>query len=234
MKIHALAAAALLLALPFAANASADEQEESPISWEVSAVSDYLFRGVSQTNEKPTLQGNLTWTSSLGLYVGSSVSGVDFGEGGPHTEVDYTVGYGHSLGESVALDVSLNRYTYLGAREQNYNELITTATFAETYNVTVGYSSNAWNSGSTGLYYGVGAEWALPKDFSLSANVGRSVFRDPEAVELEDYTDWGVAVGKTFGMVNVSLGYFGTDSTAREMLGKTADNRVLLKITLAH
>lgn len=231
MKTLVLATAALMLALPFAANA--DDQKEPAVSWEASAVSDYLFRGVSQTNEKPTLQGSLTWTSSLGLYVGSAVSGVDFGEGGPHTEVDYIVGYGRSLGESITLDMSLNRYTYLGAREQNYNELITTATFAETYSVTLGYSSNVWNSRSTGLYYGVGAEWPLANDFSVSANVGRSVFRDPEAVEVENYTDWGVAVGKTFGMVNVSLGYFGTDSTARNLFGKTADNRVLLKITLA-
>lgn len=233
MKLASLSFALSLLVLPLAANA-AEEEAESPISWEISAASDYLFRGVSQTDEKPTLQGNLTWTAPVGVYVGVAAAGVNFGPGAPATELDYTVGYGRSVGESVALDISLNRYTYLGARELNYNELITTATFADTYNVTVGYSSNVWNSGSVGLYYGVGAEWALPQEFSVSANVGRSIFRDPDAVELDNYTDWGVALSRTLGPAKISLGYYGTDSTARAMLGKTADNRVMLTVAFSN
>lgn len=55
-----LALALLLLSAPFAASAGEGDAPAATVSWEVSAVSDYLFRGVSQTDEKPTLQGNLT------------------------------------------------------------------------------------------------------------------------------------------------------------------------------
>lgn len=226
-----LFAVSLLLALPFAANAA--DEPESPISWEVSAVSDYLFRGVSQTDEKPTLQANLTWSSELGFYTGGALSGVDFGADSPDFEVDYFVGYGYSFNDAVALDVSLNRYTYPGASELAYNELIAVTTFADTYNLTVGYSNDVWNSDTAGLYYAVGAEWGLPNDFTLAANVGRNVFRDNLAVAAEDYTDWSVAVGRDIGAFNVSLGYYGTDGTGRSNFGELADNRLLLTVTLA-
>ncbi|WP_251278244.1 TorF family putative porin, partial [Enterobacter hormaechei] len=85
---------------------------ESPYSWNVTAVSDYLFRGVSQTDQDPTLQAGFTYTSPVGLYAGVWGSGVDFGAGDPKTEVDYLIGYGVDVTERVNVDVLLNRYTY--------------------------------------------------------------------------------------------------------------------------
>ena len=222
-------AATLLLSAPFAATAG--DEPSSPVSWEVGAVSDYLFRGVSQTDEKATLQGTLTWTSASGLYVGSFASGVDFGEGSPDVEVDYFVGYGFDVSDSVNLDVMLNRYTYPGASELAYNELITTATIAENWAVSVGYTNDVWGSGTDGWYYGLSHDWALPRDVTLSANVGRSVFDDANVAE--DYTDWGVAISRSFGPAAVSLGYYGTDGTARDSFGKVADNRLLLSVKFA-
>ena len=222
----------LLIAAPCVA--LAQEAPASSLSWEVSAVSDYLFRGASQTDENATLQANATWTSASGIYLSGGLSGVDFGAGKPNMEVDYTIGYARDLSDNAALDISLNRYSYPGANELSYNEFLATTTFAETYSVTVGYSNDVWNTGTTGLYYGVGGEWGLPNDFSFSANVGRSVFRDKAAVEADDYTDWSVAVGKSIGLFNVSLGYYGTDGNGRNNFGKLADNRLLLTVSISN
>ena len=229
-KRLAAVACAALMSIPFAACA---EDAASPISWEVGAVSDYLFRGASQTDEKPTVQGSVTWTTSSGLYVGSFASGVDFGEDSPDIEVDYFVGYGFDASDSVNLDVMLNRYTYPGASELAYNELITTATIAEHSAITVGYTNDIWGSGTDGWYYGLRHDWVLPREATLSASVGRTQFRDNLAVAAEDYTDWSVAVSHRFGPAEVSLGYFGTDASARASFGKLADNRLLLSIKLA-
>ena len=49
-----------------AAPARAQEEAEPPVSWEIGAVSDYLFRGVSQTDGKPALQG----AKGFGKYQG--------------------------------------------------------------------------------------------------------------------------------------------------------------------
>lgn len=221
-------ACALLLSVSFAV--CAQEETESPISWEVGAVSDYLFRGASQTDENPTGQAGITWTSPVGVYVGGWASGVDFGDDSPDFEVDYFVGYSWDVNDNVNLDVLLNRYTYPGASELAYNELITTATYAETYKLSVGYSNDVWNTSTDGWYYALGGEWALPNDFSVAANVGRSTF---DSAVAEDYTDWNVNVGKDIGIVNVSLGYFGTDGNGRTNFGELADNRVVLSLKIA-
>lgn len=227
-KRLAAVACAALLSVPFAACA---EDAASPVSWEVSAVSDYLFRGASQTDEKPTVQGTVTWTSASGLYVGGFASGVDFGQDSPDVEVDYFVGYGFDVGDKVNVDVLLNRYTYPGASEMAYNELVTTTTLAETWKVNVSYTNDVWGSGTTGWYYGVGGDWGLPKDFTLSANVGRSVFNDSDVAQ--DYTDWGVGIGRSFGIAEVSLGYYGTDGKGRDNFGQLADDRLVLAVKIA-
>ena len=223
-----LVLAFLLLSAPFTASAGDGNASASSIRWEAGAVSDYLFRGASQTDEKATLQGSLTWTSASGLYVGSFASGVDFGEDGPDIEVDYFVGYGFDASGKVNIDIVLNRYTYPGASEMAYNELVTTTTLDETWKLNVSYTNDVWGSDTTGWYYGVGGEWGLPNDFSLSANVGRSVFND--SAVAQDYTDWGVGVSRSFGIANVSLGYYGADGNGRDNFGKLADNRVVLAV----
>uniref|UniRef100_A0A914Z0S0 Secreted protein n=1 Tax=Panagrolaimus superbus TaxID=310955 RepID=A0A914Z0S0_9BILA len=202
-------AAALTLAAPFAASA---QENESPYSWNVTAVSDYLFRGVSQTDEKPTLQAGFTYTSPVGLYAGVWGSGVDFGPGDPNTEIDYQIG--------------LRRGRHFA---RQLRQLVTTTTLDDTYKLTVAYTNDQWNSGTDGWYYGVGGQWGLPQDFTLNANVGRSSFEKGLA---KDYTDWNVGVSRQFGLFNVGLGYYGTDGNGRENSGKLAHSRVLLTVAI--
>jgi len=221
-----LAVAAVLSLAPFAVSA---QQTGSPYSWNVTGVSDYVFRGVSQTDEDPTLQAGFTYASPVGLYAGAWGSGVDFGPGDPSTEVDFLIGYAVDVGDSVNFDVLLNRYTYPGASELNYNELITTTTFAGQYTATVAYSNDVWNSSTDGWYFGLGGEWALPQAFTLSANVGRSTFEDGIA---RDYTDFNVGVSRQFGLFNLGLGYYGTDGNGRDNSGRLADNRVVFTVAV--
>ena len=64
-----IAASVLIVALPLAGAAQAEE-EASPFSANVSVVSDYAYRGISQTDEKPALQGGFDFKHGSGLYVG--------------------------------------------------------------------------------------------------------------------------------------------------------------------
>jgi len=224
-----LALAAALCLAPFAA--SAQDEAASPYSWNVTGVSDYVFRGVSQTDEDPTLQAGFTYTSPVGLYAGVWGSGVDFGPGDPSVELDYLIGYGIDVSDKVNFDVLLNRYTYPGASELNYNELITTTTFAEQYKLTVAYTNDLSGSDTKSWYYAVGGEWGLPQDFTLSANVGRTTL---ETAYGKDYTDFNVGVSRQFGMFNLGVAYHGTDGAGRDNNGKLADNRVVLTVAIGN
>jgi uncharacterized protein (TIGR02001 family) len=232
VKLCTALATALLLALPMSAFAQEAEEEESPlVNWSVAATSDYVWRGVSQSAEDPTLQAGLTFNLPAGFYAGGWGSGVDFGEGDPDYEFDYFVGYNVDLSDSVNFDVMINRYTYPGASELNFNELITKTTFAENYSLTAAYSNDFGGSDTDAVYLAGGASFGLPKDFSLDLGVGRSMFDDEYS---DDYTDWSIGVSKSIGLFSASLGYYGTDGNGRDIYGELADNRVVLTLSLGN
>ena len=231
-----LAVALVLAALPlvsFAQEAEGVEEAESPFSWSVAVTSDYVFRGISQTDEGPALQADLTYTVPSGFYVGAWGSNVDLGDGGPSMEVDTFIGYNTDLGdEFVNLDVKLNRYNYLGGNGSDlaYNELNGVMTFGGVVSVAASYTNDVWASGEDGWYLGAGAAIPLPSDYSLNVNVGQSMFDSSVA---RNYLDYGVSVSKSWGNVGVSLGYVGTSRDGDENFGELADDRAVLTLTYA-
>ncbi|WP_267394530.1 MULTISPECIES: TorF family putative porin [unclassified Sphingomonas] len=109
-----LVAAGLLAAAPAAAQ---DTAPPAPITvtGSVALVSDYRFRGVSQSDEELAVQGGLTVTHKSGLYIGAWASNLaGWGTfGGSNTELDLIGGYKLPLGGG-ALDVGLTWYMYPG------------------------------------------------------------------------------------------------------------------------
>ena len=91
-----------LLSLPFSAIAE--------ISGSIGAVSNYVWRGATQSDRSPAIQGSIT-AEANGLYATVWASQVDFGDD-TTVEVDYQVGY--TLGDTVGIDVGVLAYTYIG------------------------------------------------------------------------------------------------------------------------
>jgi uncharacterized protein (TIGR02001 family) len=115
------------LALLSSAPAFAQEEPAGPITvtGSVGLVSDYRFRGVSQTDKGMAVQGGLTATHESGLYVGtwgSNLSG--WGTfGGANMELDLYGGYAFTLIEGTTLDVGLTWYMYpSGASDTDFAE----------------------------------------------------------------------------------------------------------------
>lgn len=91
------------------------------VSVTVTLASDYLFNGVSQTDENPALQASLDWAGDNGVYAGVWASNVDFGEG-TDVEFDGYIGYFTALTEKVNLDVGIAQYSYHGqSNSENFN-----------------------------------------------------------------------------------------------------------------
>lgn len=111
--------------VPTAARA---EEEEKPFTLAGSAafVTDYRFRGVSQSNNSVAVQAGLSVSHESGLYAGfwsSSLAG--WGTfGGPNVELDLFGGYKFSLGPA-GIDAGFTVYTYPGGAD--------TTTFVELY-----------------------------------------------------------------------------------------------------
>lgn len=83
----------------------------------VSVVSDYLFRGISQTQAKPTAQANLDFTHASGFYVGLFGSGVSHAayNNGSGAEVDLYGGYRAAVSADSTLDAGVVTYWFPGA-----------------------------------------------------------------------------------------------------------------------
>lgn len=64
---------------------------------EASVTTDYRFRGVTQTQNDPALQGGFTLGHASGLYFGLWGSNVNFGAGTPNLELDPSIGYAVKL-----------------------------------------------------------------------------------------------------------------------------------------
>src|SRR5256885_17137169 len=75
-------AAALLVPGLAAAQAAAP----SPLTGNATLISDYRFRGISQTYQKPAFQGGFDYAHASGLYAGNWNSNVSQGAGFPRSE----------------------------------------------------------------------------------------------------------------------------------------------------
>lgn len=117
------------------ATTSFGDQYGLKLTGSTSLTSDYRFRGQTQTQNDPALQGSFTLTHTSGFYASVFASNTDFGEGSPHFELDPSIGYTTTLVLTDKLqpnlDVGVARYNYPGGHHTNYNEYYLKMTFAD-------------------------------------------------------------------------------------------------------
>ncbi len=88
------------------------------LSSTVTLTSNYLFNGITLTEDDPALQPSLDWVSEAGWYVGTWGSNVSFVEN-TDREVDFYAGYYTDLGSNWALDLGVAHYTYYGSSDSS-------------------------------------------------------------------------------------------------------------------
>ena len=119
----ALAASSLMATAAFAQTAPAAAPEASPITANVTITSDYRYRGLSQTNFKPAIQGGFDYAHESGLYIGNWNSSISWiSDAFPATantrvtapvEMDFYGGIKKELiGEGFASDLGVLQYYY--------------------------------------------------------------------------------------------------------------------------
>jgi uncharacterized protein (TIGR02001 family) len=98
-----------------AAPAAADEGRKFTYSFNIGATSDYVFRGISQTDNDPTIQGGIDLGYGI-LYAGWWASGLDFEAGlnDAKVEMDWYGGIRPTWGKAT-FDLGVIYYTYPGS-----------------------------------------------------------------------------------------------------------------------
>ena len=206
----ALLAAVASLAVGGVAQAE-DAKSDVAVAFNLGVASDYVFRGVSQTNEDPQIFGGVDVTIGK-AYVGLWTSNVDFGNS-TSAEFDIYGGFKPTLG-AVSLDIGLIYYGYAnkpsGPDEAYWEGKIAASVAAgpATIGAAVYYSPEFFGETGTAVYYELNG--ALPiKDtkFSLSGAVGHQ-----EIDAGGSYSTWNAGVGfAATDHVSFDLRYWDTD-----------------------
>lgn len=217
------AAVALLSGLActsaFAEEAAAEAPEASPITANVTVTNNYIYRGISQSNYKPAIQGGFDYAHESGFYIGnwnSSISWVS--DGGYATsapiEMDFYGGFKKDLiAEGFASDIGILQYYY------------------PTSGITPGYV----NPNTTELYVAQNAtfgpvtgflkfSYALSNTFGFASSTGSSYL---DLTANYDTGFWGITANAHVGMQRIAGQYYtaqqATSSYTDWKLGLTKD-----------
>lgn len=187
----------MLFALPALAEEAAPPSPHT-FTGNIGLFSDYIFRGISQTNSKPAIQGGFDYAHSSGFYAGvwgSSISWLtDAGAGlqvatSSQLELDTYFGFKNSFADDFTYDIGFLRYNY-------------PATYPSPMNAAIG--ATAWVKADTDEIYGaLGYKWfTLKYSHSLGDTFALPNASGTSYVDLSasyPIPDTGVTLGAHYG-----------------------------------
>lgn len=214
-RTYLIALAAMLLP----AAAQAQEETDPPasgldISATATVTSNYVFRGVSLSDNDPAVQGSIEVEHSSGLYAGTWASSIAR-YAGTNAELDLYAGWRPQMG-AIDLDLGVVAYLYPGGKGGNYSELAGSAGY------TIGpvelRAGAAWapsqkNIGhDDNLYLFTSASTGVPgTPVTLTADLGRE--RGSLAGPTGRKWDWGL--GAEWVRERLTLGVAYRDSSIK-------------------
>jgi uncharacterized protein (TIGR02001 family) len=228
MNMTAKRALLPLAGLAFAcltASAFADEPAAPAPDWtypgSVSLTSDYIFRGLTQTNKRPALQAGIEFDNASGFYAGAWGSNIswlsDLGGVSSSLEIDAYLGYRMKVAGDWGLDFGVYTYYYPGDYPSGFTNPNTTEIYgAISYGIaslkyshsltnTFGFSDSK-NSG----YIDLSANWEFVPTWVLNGHVGHQRI---DGLSAASYTDWKLGVTKNLdGNWSLALAYFDTNA----------------------
>lgn len=212
---------AVLSALGAASAASAADAPASPhtVSFNAGLATEYSYRGISQSDNKPALSAGADYSHSSGLYVGTWASTIKWLEelnayDKSKVEIDVYGGYKHELAKDVTLDVGVLKYVYPGTKPAGVLTANTTELYAAinyqfaglkySHSVTDLFGvADSKGSGYLDLY----VNYDLPIGVQLNLHVGKTTVKNASGL---DYTDYKLGVTKDFGFATGAIAYIKT------------------------
>ena len=207
-----------------AQEAAVAAKPDNEASFNAAVVSDYRFRGISQTRLQPAVQGGADYVNNpTGLYIGAWASSIKWTKdagGDGDVELDIYGGKRGQLSDAVSYDVGVLTYVYpsnglknvAGFANANTTEVYGQLGFGPAY---VKYSHSVTNlfgfvdSKNSG-YLDVGANIEAGEGNTINLHAGHQKVKNND---VSNYTDWKVGVTRDFGIVTGALAVVGTNAS---------------------
>jgi uncharacterized protein (TIGR02001 family) len=181
------------------------------LSGNAAITSNYIWRGITQTNDGAAGQGGIDWGHDSGLYVGTWVSNVAFPDVNPDPgdeptlgtgyEMDVYAGFGGEVG-GFGYDLGVISYQYPITPNFNFTEAyvsgtmsIVTIGLAYTVDAASGNDGGIFDSGD--MYVNGSLDFAAGKS-DVSIYAGSYMFENDGKVGVGevDYVHYGASIGK--------------------------------------
>jgi uncharacterized protein (TIGR02001 family) len=220
------------LSLCVAASAFAEEAAPaSPVTANVSLVSNYLYRGISQSGAKPALQGGFDYTHASGFYAGVWGSSISWltdnaavtGATSSQLELDTYFGFKNAFATDFNYDVGFLRYNYpanevYGALGYKWLTAKYSYSLGNTFGIAAAKGTN---------YFDLSANYPIADTgITLGAHYGKQSFKGINAgtgIAALSYSDYKLSVTKDFSGYALGLAYSSTNAAkgaAYNVLGK--------------
>jgi len=246
MKKYLFAASLSVLSLPtFAA--------DSPLTGNITLTTDYKFRGFTQSNFKPALQGGFDYALPGGFYIGNWNSSIEQSlYGGASLESDLYGGYKGKLG-AMDYDIGAIHYMYPGSAGPKIDnteiyfgvtagplsaKLFYAITDYFAYGKIARLANPAAPETDGTIYLDLAANHDLGGGLALNAHVGMLRLKHASAYGVAStVTDYKIGVSKDFSGWVLGLAYLGTDEKNFALTGtmtgarSAGDGKAMLSLT---
>jgi len=196
---------AVAIASLVSAGALTTQAAQAEVSFNAALVTDYVFRGVSYSDNGPALQGGADYAHESGLYVGTWLSNVD---SGADTDIEYDlyVGYATEM-NGLEIDLGYTMYNYLDAFSDGNTVEIYANVTKDAFTASIYRDIDLWET----TYLAGAYSMELPNELTLDLSLGYTLVDEDGA---DDILDMSATVGKSLEMVDVAFTVTNVDSDA--------------------
>jgi uncharacterized protein (TIGR02001 family) len=190
---------------------SSVSQAQFSSTW--TAVSDYDFRGVSQSAKSPALQASADYNvGETGFSFGAWASNVDF-DNDEDIEVDVYANYALKINDLFTFTAGATMYTYpVGNDSGNYPEFYVGANLGN-FNFKQWYADDFYAAGDTAMYSEVNYTQPIGEKFSLAFHAGYSWGDFWKNTWGDETLDYAVQANYTAGNFVIFAKFTGTDAS---------------------
>lgn len=198
---------------------------DSDLAFNVSAVSDYRYRGISQSRLKSAIQGGADYTNNThGFYIGSWLSSIQWTKdagGSGNLEADLYLGKRGEI-NSINYDVGVLTYLYPsnglgsipGFANANTTELygqLSSGPFSMKYSRS---TSNLFGfvDSKGSAYIDLVLNFPLEDGYSVNLHWGKQTVKNNSSYS---YSDWKLSLSKEYVGINFSIAVLGTNANEK-------------------
>jgi uncharacterized protein (TIGR02001 family) len=200
---------------------SAPNSSHADIHGIITGTTNYVYRGYSKSDDDPAVQANVDYQHESGIYLGASVSNVNFGDHKSEdaAKVEFTpyLGYTYKLTDDWRADIQWTRYLFDGkifGQQSDYNEFYLFLHYRDILTLRASISNDFYGYDVVTGDYEITAKYPLTDYLEVSSGVG---YCQAKKVLKWDFLYWNAGITGRYKHIAADLRYVQSVWTTPEL-----------------